>query len=156
MKKEHNTNIECKEAIEEAIANAYDYEKSRLNVEQLSSVIDKFGIERVKNVLAYTVQEKMFDGRFSRENKDWAKSINLPEEFKSIDKNRLSYCIVDKAHTGLVDIFVRHIKNMDKTSNKVAQTEKKSVLKILKENKEMCNSNIKPQNKKSKDKEMEI
>ena len=53
-------------------------------------------------------REKGFDGRFSRENKAWAKSQPLPPD----PERRGRYCsyVVDRAHPVLTDALVTHAR----------------------------------------------
>ena len=55
-----------------------------------------------------TVREKDYDGRFSRENKAWAKTQPLPPD----PEHRGLYCsyVVDKAHPVLTDALVTHAR----------------------------------------------
>lgn len=66
-------NIKCKEAIEEAIRTHFD--GMHLDVSCVSGIFDKFGYDRTMWVLAATVKNKDFDGRFSESNKKWARTI---------------------------------------------------------------------------------
>ena len=66
-------NIKCKEAIEEAIRTHFD--GMHLDVSCVSDIFDKFGYDRTMWVLAATVKNKDFDGRFSESNKKWARTI---------------------------------------------------------------------------------
>ena len=43
-------------------------------------VLRTFGFKRVNWVLANTIREKSWDGRFSRENKDWSRRILIPDD----------------------------------------------------------------------------
>jgi len=72
-KLEHGVRIECKEAIEKAIAENFDgYTLPR---DTAKAVIEQFGKERVEMVLANTIMHNSQDGRFSVNNKEWAKSL---------------------------------------------------------------------------------
>lgn len=66
-------NIRCRDAIETAIREHFD--GMRLNGDCASSLIQRFGFKRVAFVLANTLQQLRYDGRFSRDNKDWGKTI---------------------------------------------------------------------------------
>ena len=106
-------NVECRMAIEDAIADGYD--GGRLDTSSVKDIIKQFGAERVEYVLANTVQQKDWDGRFSHENKEWAKGISVcPEKAESF--------IVDKAHSGLTNLFVsaarKELREAEKTAEK--------------------------------------
>ena len=59
--------VACRDAIEKAVAK--HYRDNCLNKAGAREVIDEFGKERVMTVLAITIQDKLYDGRFSSANK---------------------------------------------------------------------------------------
>ena len=69
----NKANAACKEAIEKAISEHY-YD-SVLHKEAVEQVAEQFGHERILYVLAITIRQKDWDGRFSADNKQWAKII---------------------------------------------------------------------------------
>lgn len=80
-------NIDCKNAIEQAIAEGFD--GMRLNPDVAVGVVEKYGEERVAFVLANTLKQLSYDGRFSDGNKRWADGIDIPENIsRGIDLNR--------------------------------------------------------------------
>ena len=92
-------NISCKEAIEKAINdNYYDWRLNTQFAEKL--VAAQFPVERIRYVLAATVQQKSWDGRISDANKAWADTIPVADE-----ENRLQY-VVDQCHSGLTNLFI--------------------------------------------------
>ena len=100
-------NVLCKEAIEQSIRD--NYKDNHLDADAVwRDVTAQFSPERTAFVLAMTVREKDFDGRFSRENKAWAKSQRLPPD----PERRGRYCsyVVDKAHPVLTDALVTHAR----------------------------------------------
>ena len=117
----------CKTAIEAAIND--NYSDCRLDPEGAKKVVENFGIDRVKKILALTCIVKDYDGRISPENKVWAKTVR-PNDVK--DKIDLSL-VIDGVNAGLTDIFVRQIK-------KIEYERKPSVLKKL----ESAKDNIAP------------
>lgn len=92
-------NRACAKAIEKSIKE--NYSENKLNADCAKSVIENFGFDRVNWVLANTVRYGEHDGRYSRENKEWAKSFEIPKE-----ENNLHCQFAVNAHPGLVDIFV--------------------------------------------------
>ena len=74
----HRQNIACKKAIEKVISEEFD--GYRLGKDAADRVIDEFGYDRVNWVLAGTLQKYSYDGRFSRENLEWAKEFYFPED----------------------------------------------------------------------------
>ncbi len=95
-------NCDCARAIERAINE--NYKDNRLG-ECAKSVIDLYGFERVNWVLSNTVQRNMEDGRYSAENKEWAKETYIPK-----DEERWHFEV--KSHPGLVDLFVKDARNV--------------------------------------------
>lgn len=74
----HKANVACKKAIEEAIRR--DFDGMHLNEGCLQSVLKEFGYKRVKWVLANTLREKEYDGRFSPANREWAERAFIPPD----------------------------------------------------------------------------
>ena len=116
-------NIACKEAIEASIRKHFD--GMHLDPAAVKEVLEAFGRSRTLFVLAVTVNEKDYDGRFSRSNKEWAKSFNIPEDRDStFGDNRLPYVV--NSHPAILDGFI------DETRRELAR--KPSVLGKLAEN----------------------
>lgn len=69
----HQEDMACKKMIEDVIRSNFD--GMHLNKYAAKLVLDEFGAERTLRVLANTVQQKDWDGRFSSENKSWAQDI---------------------------------------------------------------------------------
>ena len=91
-------NVECRRAIEAAISS--DYGDNRLNADAaVKSVLEQFSPERVRYVLANTIQQKDFDGRIPQPLKEWAKSVEVCPE-------NASRFLVDKPNPGLTALFV--------------------------------------------------
>ena len=114
-------NILCKEAIEQAVRD--NYKDNRLDADAVwRDVTAQFGSKRTAFVLAMTVREKDFDGRFSRENKAWAKTQPLPPD----PERRGRYCsyVVDKAHPLLTDALITHARRELERQKKPSVMEK--------------------------------
>lgn len=117
-------NFSCKVAIEQAISAHYG--DNRLDTASaVQEVMEKFGPERMNFILANTIQHKDADGRISRDNKAWAKTIPMPEDKESFRRN--AYLVVDQVNPGLVDLFIRQARKT------VQEKEKGSVLQKLKQ-----------------------
>ena len=117
-------NFSCKVAIEQAISTHYG--DNRLDTASaVQEVMEKFGPERMNFILANTIQHKDADGRISRDNKAWAKTIPMPEDKESFRRN--AYLVVDQVNPGLVDLFTRQARKT------VQEKEKGSVLQKLKQ-----------------------
>lgn len=91
-------NEECRRAIEAAISS--NYGDNRLDADAaVKSVLEQFSPERVRYVLANTIQQKDFDGRIPQPLKEWAKSVEVCPE-------NASRFLVDKPNPGLTALFV--------------------------------------------------
>jgi hypothetical protein len=75
----------------------------------VKEVLEAFGRSRTMFVLAVTVNEKDYDGRFSRSNKEWAMSFNIPQDRDStFGDNRLPYVV--NSHPAILDGFIDEIR----------------------------------------------
>ena len=91
-------NEKCRDAIEAAITS--NYGDNRLDADAaVKSVFEQFSPERVRYVLANTIQQKDFDGRIPQPLKEWAKSVEVCPE-------NAARFVVDKANPGLTALFV--------------------------------------------------
>ena len=100
-KMEHETKVACKNAIEKAIAEKFD--GYRLPKDTAEAVIQEYGFERVSYVLANSVMHKRQDGRFSPENKEWAKAIEPYAMVKNADM------VVD-SHPAVLNGFINQTR----------------------------------------------
>lgn len=124
----YKANIACKEALEEAIQN--NYNDNYLNTDAIyNDVVGKFGAERVKHVLATTVQHKDWDQRFSHGNRAWAQTVPMEASFGARDNDHSVYYVVDKDNSCLTDAFVTHFRK--EQSKELTQPNKDSILKKL-------------------------
>ena len=89
-------NCDCARAIERAIYEHYDGQ--RLNP-CAQEVIDRYGFDRVNFVLAATVRQGTHDGRYSEDNKKWARRFSVMDK-----EHTWQYCV--RSHPGLVNLFV--------------------------------------------------
>lgn len=99
-------NIACRAAIEKAIAENFD--GMRLKRDAAEQVLGEFGAERVLFVLANTVQQKSWDGRFSRDNKAWAAAFSIePDVIMGMDR-RLQFVV--NSHPAVLDGYISMVK----------------------------------------------
>jgi hypothetical protein len=104
----HKANVACKDAIETAIRD--NYRNNCLGSDTAKQVIAEFGFDRTLYVLANTVREKDWDGRIDSKNKDWARTIPAFDDDNGFGDNRNLEFIVDRAHPGLVDLFINQAR----------------------------------------------
>lgn len=104
-------NIDCKNAIEQAITENFD--GMSLTPDTATGVIEKYGEERVAFVLANTLKQLSYDGRFSDGNKRWADGIDVPENIsRGIDLNR-DYIV--SSHPAVLNGFIDMARNEIRT-----------------------------------------
>lgn len=84
----------CVKAIEKLVADNHDgYHLATDKI--IEGAVGEFGAERVTLALASTIQNKPWDGRFSRANKDWANSFSISQD--ALDRVNIN------AHSALLD-----------------------------------------------------
>lgn len=98
----YRLNSECKQAIQEAIADNYD--GMHLGGDAVDQVVRQYGMERVGYILANTLHHKSYDGRFSHSNKEWAEQVSTPEHNAERMTFRTDW-VVD-SHPAILDGFV--------------------------------------------------
>ena len=130
-------NIACKEAIEQAIGDHYA-DNCLDSAAAVRQVVDAFGYDRTLYVLAVTVQHKNWDGRISNSNKAWAATVPVFEDKTDGSADQNVFFVVEKAHPGLTDLFVRAARKAqerDKEKQKPEpkkEAEKPSIMEKLK------------------------
>ena len=96
----HRENCKCANDITEAIHDNYHNDRLEDCVQPL---IEKYGFDRVNWVIANTICEGIHDGRYSPENKKWARSFDVMKD----DHNWL-FCAT--SHPGLVNLFADQLR----------------------------------------------
>ena len=94
----HRANIACREAIEDAIRRSFD--GMHLDKDCITPVLDEYGYKRTAWVLANTLHELKWDGRFSPANKQWAERRYIPQD------ERYNAAITVRSHPAVLDGFV--------------------------------------------------
>ena len=94
----HRANIACREAIEDAIRRNFD--GMHLDKDCITPVLDEYGYKRTAWVLANTLYELKWDGRFSPANKQWAERRYIPQD------ERHNAEITVRSHPAVLDGFV--------------------------------------------------
>lgn len=101
-------NFNCRSVIEAAIKAHFD--GCRLSKQALADVLKYYRRERVALVLAATVINKSYDGRFSPSNKAWAESVRLPDHaldgYSQLDN--MTVCTHPAILDGFITAFRRH------------------------------------------------
>jgi hypothetical protein len=100
------TNQRCMKAIESAIS-ASCYRPDFYNLEAAAKlVLEVYGAERVNILLADTLNKSVSDGRYSRDNREWARSVPIPDD---------TDCYTN-AHPYLLNGFIDKAREVQKTS----------------------------------------
>ena len=94
----HRANIACRDAIEDAIRRSFD--GMHLDKDCTTPVLDEYGYKRTAWVLANTLHELKWDGRFSYANKHWAEKIYIPTDLIHNSD------FVVRSHPAVLDGFV--------------------------------------------------
>ena len=103
----HRLNIECCTFIDQLVRDHFS--GNFLDGEISVRAVEKYGIERVGWVLANTVQQRSWDGRFRPHNHEWAKAFPIPE-------GRNSEFVLDshpEIANGLVDQYRDYVSRME-------------------------------------------
>ena len=130
-------NEKCRSAIEAAISS--NYGDNSLNAEAaVKSVLEQFSPERVRYVLANTIQQKNFDGRIPQPLKEWAKSVEVCPE-------NASRFLVDKLNPGLTALFVDAFRQQTEPKKEVTseKTEERDPEVVACENDEITSIEVK-------------
>ena len=96
-------NIRCKDAIEEAIRR--DFDGMHMRFDCIEPMIREFGFLRIAWVLANTLQQKNWDGRFSSQNRAWA------AQFPVSNEDRVIQYIVE-SHPAVLNGFVSEYREV--------------------------------------------
>lgn len=115
--------MDCKEAITDGINNGYNNNTYSLSKDIAKNIVDEFGIDTTKIVIANSVQFKNHDGRISNDTKDWAKDIENP-----IPQDKQGYFVVDN-NAGLLNIVANQFRKLEKEIEKPSVTKQLSSLK---------------------------
>ena len=115
---EHGQRLECKKDIDALIAEKFNGFVLPRNT--ADEIIDKYGIDCVEFVLANTVTHFDYDGRFSRNNKDWAKDIVAENEWENND-------LILSSHPAVLDGFTNQARRY---INVIREKEKEAQQKI--------------------------
>ncbi|MCM1277247.1 MAG: DUF3849 domain-containing protein [Lachnospiraceae bacterium] len=96
-------NIRCRDFLDEQVREKFD--GFRLPDECAENAIKEFGYDRTMWVIANTILERKGDGRFSEQNRKWAKSLN-------ISRDRHNYEFALNSHSCTVDGLAGDVRKM--------------------------------------------
>ena len=97
----YRANRACAEFIRKTLAENFD--GMHLSDSCLQTILDAYGFDRVMWVLANTVWEGNADGRYSKANKEWAKTFRIPP-----DSHNSEFCVT--SHPVIVNELVDAVR----------------------------------------------
>lgn len=95
--------IRCRDFLDEQVREKFD--GFRLPDECIENAIKEFGYDRTMWVIANTILERKGDGRFSEQNRKWAKSLNI-----SSDRHNYEFAL--NSHSCTVDGLASDVRKM--------------------------------------------
>lgn len=124
-RKSHNANCACAQQFRQEYGLAYH---DRKVPEFLNDMVEKYGMERCKIVVASNIQLAMYDGRYSQEVKDAASQVVVPEaSTDSFHDRRMDY--ITNCHPVMLNTAMRDLVEMEqgRGQEKVSQPKKEPV-----------------------------
>ena len=121
----HELNNACREEMDKAMSENFDGMHLKEGFER--ELMERYGRERVEYLLATTVKENAWDGRYSRENREWADSIPVSES----ESERLACCL--HSHPAVIDGLIRRIRRNEYEKQQKKEEEDLAESKYLKE-----------------------
>ena len=97
-------NCACASAIEIAIRENFD--GMHLKNGTVEWVVNQYGYKRTEYVLANTVQELHYDGRFRPDNRTWAGAHYIPED------ETHNACFAVRSHPAILDGFISNYRKL--------------------------------------------
>ncbi len=118
--------IACAKMIDKAIQDSYNGDYRYDLKAAVNTVIAEYGTERMNFVLANTLQDKDYDGRFSKSNKEWAKAFDIPQDGQN-------YRFSAQTHPAILDGFINRTRQICTELAKEQKQEKPSIVTQIKE-----------------------
>lgn len=106
-KQSHNENIACAQAIRDGISQNFD--GYSLNTDFVKDIVKEYSYDRTMFVLINTIQHFDYDGRISKDNKEWAKTFFIPEN-KVNGRDLNAEFIID--NPGLADLVTNSARHL--------------------------------------------
>ena len=96
-------NIRCRIFLDDQVRQCY--KDNILSPEGLENTVKEFGYDRTMWVIANTITVRKGDGRFQRQNNDWARNFEIP-------KSNRNYEFALNSHSCLVDGLADQVRRM--------------------------------------------
>jgi hypothetical protein len=116
-RKSREEDLRCRNTIEKLVDENY-YNNRFDSAKVVKEAVIEFGLERVKFILANTVQQKDWDGRISETNKRWAKSVPV-----SLEEEYQLKILLGKTHPVLLNTLIDEIRENYRTKYSVTTKE---------------------------------
>ena len=124
-RRSHELNEACQEGMDKAISKNFDGMHLKEGFER--ELMERYGRERVEYILATTVKENAWDGRYSRENREWADHVPVSES----ENERIACCL--HSHPAVIDGLIRRIRRNEHEKQPKKEEEDLAESKYLKE-----------------------
>ena len=118
-KESYRLNERCGDEINGAIA--FHYDGMHLDDGAVKQIVEEFGLERTKYVLAAAIQIRDGDGRISRANEAWANSVRTIKDMDERRFDRACYYASLQAHSCVLDGFANQVRKFEKAKGQPAQ-----------------------------------
>lgn len=96
-------NRACRNEIDAAIAECYD--GVRMDPGVVEQVVERFGLERTRYVVAAAIQCEEYDARIAASNRKWAAKVRPVKDLDDSGRDRATRYATGSAHTGLLNNF---------------------------------------------------
>lgn len=122
----YRLNERCRDEINGAIAQRFN--GMNLAAGAVEQVVQEYGLERTRFVVAAAIQDRDGDARISHANKMWADSVRTIKDMDGHGADRASYFASMQAHSCLLDDFAIDVRKFERTQNHTKkEPERKSV-----------------------------
>lgn len=111
----HKANKECAAAIDKAVREGFD--GMHLSGDIAENTCREYGIDRIRWVLANTVQHAEWDGRYRPHNKEWAKQIYIPRNKENDNTTEFILQSHPEIVNGLIDQYRRFYDSLKLLDN---------------------------------------
>ena len=112
FRRSRKLNEACREEIDDAISKNFDGMHLKEGFEK--DVIEKYGRTRVSYILATTIREHAWDGRYSPKNRAWAESIPISES----ESERANSCL--HSHPAIIDGMASMMREYEQRHQKTS------------------------------------
>ena len=112
FRRSRKLNEACRKEIDDAISKNFDGMHLKEGFEKV--VIEKYGRTRVSYILATTIREHAWDGRYSPKNRAWAESIPISES----ESERANSCL--HSHPAIIDGMASMMREYEQRHQKTS------------------------------------